>query len=145
MSPASIKAIEERDMFFHHIVSSRGIAHLQNLHYIHHPAPRGLPEDLSLRNGPIQHYFYGCYQVKGYDSDNACYCSSETGEGENKTFKVLFGFVNDALVLCGDSELVDDQIADCLGDMLSYVPPRKVNHRKIDWEDHVHTPLSQYQ
>jgi len=46
----------------------------------------------------------------------------ETGEGKNQSFKVPSGFVNDALALCGDSELVGDQIVECFGDMLSYIP-----------------------
>jgi hypothetical protein len=97
-------------MFFQHIVSSRGIADLQNLPFIHHPDPRGLTEDFALHNGPIQHYFYGHFQVKGINPDNARYLIPESGERASETFKVPFGFINDALVLCGDSKLAGDQI-----------------------------------
>ncbi len=39
-SPESIKAIEDRDVFFHDVVNSRNITHLQGLPIIRHQAPR---------------------------------------------------------------------------------------------------------
>jgi hypothetical protein len=42
-SPESIKAIEDRDVFFQNVVNSRDITHLQGLSTIHHQAPREKP------------------------------------------------------------------------------------------------------
>ncbi len=90
-------------------------------------------DDLALRNGSPQNYLYGHYHVSGDDPNNNRYFNPETGEGENQTFKVPFDFVNDALAHCGDSKLAIDQIVDCFGDMLNWVPPRKVDGRNFDW------------
>ena len=88
---------------------------------------------------------YGNYHVMGKDPNDSRYVNPETGEGENQTFKVPFDFVNDALVHCGDSKLAADQIVDRFGNMLNCVPPREVNGRSFDWEEHVHAPMTQDQ
>jgi hypothetical protein len=88
---------------------------------------------------------YGHYHVSGDDPNDDRYFHPETGEGENQTFKVPFDFVNDTLVHRGDSKLAANQIVDRFGDMLNCVPPRKVNGRNFDWEEHVHAPMTQYQ
>jgi hypothetical protein len=144
-SHESIKAIEDRDVFFQCVVNSRNITHLQGLPTIRHQAPREKPDNLALRNGSTQNYMYGHYHVSGDDPNDHRYFHPETGEGENQTFKVPFDFVNDALVHHGDSKLAADQIVDRFGDMLNCVPPRKVNGKNFDWEEHVHAPMTQDQ
>ena len=87
-SPETIKAIEDRDVFFQDVVNSRNITHLRGLPTIRHQAPREKPDNLSLRNGSTQIYMYGNYHVKGKDPNDDRYVNPETGEGENQTFKV---------------------------------------------------------
>jgi hypothetical protein len=134
-SPESIKAIEERDVFFQDVVNSRNITHLRGLPTIRHQIPREKPDNLALRNGSTQNHLYGHYHVTGDDPNDDRYFNPETGEGENQTFKVPFDFVNDALVHLGDSKLTADQIVDRFGNMLNCVPPRKVNGCLFDWEN----------
>jgi len=50
-SPETIKAIEDRDVFFQYVVNSRNITHLRGLPTIRHQAPREKPDNLALRNG----------------------------------------------------------------------------------------------
>jgi hypothetical protein len=64
-SPKSIKAIEERDVFFQDVVNSRNITHLRGLPTIHHQVPREKPDNLALRNVSTQNYLYGHYHVTG--------------------------------------------------------------------------------
>ncbi len=145
LSPESIKAIEVRDVFFQDVVNSRNIAHLRGLPTIRHQVPREKTDNLTLCNGSTQNYMYGHYHVKGKDPNDDRYCNPETGEGENQTFKVPFDFVNYALVHRGDSKLAANQIVDCFGDKLNCVPPRSVNGRNFDWEQHVHASMTQDQ
>jgi hypothetical protein len=144
-SHETIKAIEDRDVFFQYVVNSRNITHLRGLPTIRHQAPREKPDNLALRNGSTQNYLYGHYHVTGDDPNDDRYFNPEIGEGENQTFKVPFDFVNDALVHRGDSKLAADQIVDRFGDMLNCVLPHKVNGHLFDWEEHVHAPMTQDQ
>ena len=141
----SIKAIEDRDVFLQNVINSRKITHSRSLPTIRHQAPREKPDDLALHNGSTRNYLYGHYHVSLDDPNDDCYFNPETGEGEYQTFKVPFDFVNDAFVHCGDSKLAVDQIVDRFGDMLNCVPPCEVIGRDFDWEEHVHTPMSQDQ
>ena len=92
-SPESIKAIEDRNVFFQYVLNSRNIMHLRGLPTIHHqaPTPREKPDDLALRNGSTQYYLYGHYDVSGDDPNNDRYFNPELVKGRTRLSKSHVG------------------------------------------------------